>query len=183
MQTRATDIRRRVGFMTSTDINSAIRVHGPALLAYATWLTGGDRHLGEDVAQETWLRVWTHSERLHEDFGSVRGWLRRIAHNVAVDQHRRRRARPTEINLTEPRVHNTAVTPDHADAVHNRIDVGTMLKTLSPAHRTTLAEVYFADRTSTMAGSTLGIPAGTVKSRVHIALNSLRDRFDIQQAA
>lgn len=82
-----------------------VRAHGAALLAYATRLTGGDRGRAEDVVQETFLRAWNHLERLTTQPGSVHGWLRRVAHNLAVDGHRARQARPTELELTA----------DHAD--------------------------------------------------------------------
>jgi RNA polymerase sigma-70 factor, ECF subfamily len=52
--------------------------------------------------------------------------------------------------------------------------VDAVLDNLSSEHRSTLVEVYFADRTARSAASVLGVPVGTVKSRVHHALNTLR---------
>jgi RNA polymerase sigma-70 factor (ECF subfamily) len=155
-------------------IDSVVEAHGPALLAYATRLTGGDRHSAEDVVQETWLRAWRHVDRLTEDLGSVRGWLMRVAHNIAIDQHRGRRARPTEVELPEPDVPGTPLVPPPNDEVETRVVVDAVLDNLSAAHRDTLVEVYFADRTALSAASVLGVPVGTVKSRVHNALHTLR---------
>lgn len=169
--------------MTTTDINIVVREHGPALLAYAVRLTGGDRHLAEDVVQETWLRAWKNADRLTEDLGSIRAWLRRIAHNVAVDQHRSRRARPTEVNIAEQALDNAAVVADAVAQVDTRIDISGLLEHLSPAHRDTLVEIYYADHTTTTAAATLGIPVGTVKSRVHNALNNIRSSMSSLQAA
>ncbi|WP_038044503.1 sigma-70 family RNA polymerase sigma factor [Thermocrispum agreste] len=160
--------------MTGTDINQVIKEHGPALLAYAIRLTGGDRHLAEDVLQETWLRAWKNADRLTEELGSIRGWLRRIAHNVAIDLHRSRKARPTEVNLSDPMLHNAATVADPTDLIDTRIDLDEALEKLSPSHRTTVKKIYFEDRTTATAASMLGIPAGTVKSRIHNALNNLR---------
>ena len=170
--------------MTGTDINQVITEHGPALLAYAIRLTG-DRHLAEDVLQETWLRAWKNADRLTEDLGSIRGWLRRIAHNVAVDLHRSRKARPTEVNLSDPMLHNAAMVADPTDLINTRIDLNEALETLSPSHRTTVRQVYFEDNTTATTASVLGIPAGTVKSRIHNALNNLRTVLSptTQQAA
>jgi RNA polymerase sigma-70 factor (ECF subfamily) len=156
-------------------LESVVRAHGAALLAYATRATGGDRHAAEDVVQETWLRTWRHVDRLG-DLASVRSWLMRIAHNVAIDQHRRRRARPTEVELPDHEVEGVATVPGPDDEVETRIDVDAALEHLSAAHRDTLVEVYFADRTANGAASVLGVPVGTVKSRVHKALRALRDR-------
>jgi RNA polymerase sigma-70 factor (ECF subfamily) len=156
-------------------MDSVVRAHGAALLAYATRVTGGDRHAAEDVVQETWLRTWRNVDRLG-DIGSVRSWLMRIAHNVAVDQHRRRAARPTEVELPDHEFDGAAVVSGACEEVETRIDVDAALEHLSAAHRDTLVEVYFADRTAVAAASVLGVPVGTVKSRVHKALRTLRDQ-------
>jgi RNA polymerase sigma-70 factor (ECF subfamily) len=155
-------------------IDSVVRTHGAALLAYATRLTGGDRQIAEDIVQETWLRAWRHLDRLTEDRGSVRGWLIRVAHNIAVDLRRRREARLTEVELPEQELPGLAVIPAPNDEVETRVVVDAVLDHLSAVHRHTLVEVYFADRTAASAASVLGVPVGTVKSRIHNALRALR---------
>jgi RNA polymerase sigma-70 factor, ECF subfamily len=156
-------------------IDSVVAAHGAALLAYATRLTGGDRHRAEDVVQETWLRAWRHVDRLTEDRGSVRSWLMRVAHNIAIDQHRGRKARPAEVELQELPEVAVAVIPAPSEEVETRMVVDAVLDNLPAAHRHTLVEVYFADRTAASAASVLGVPVGTVKSRIHHALRALRE--------
>lgn len=163
-------------------MDSVIRAHRAALLSYTTRLTR-DRYLAEDVVQETWLRAWRHQNRLTEDFGSVRAWLFRVAHNVAIDMHRNRRARPTEVDIPSDELDQVAAIPDPGDEVENRLLVGSILDDLTECHRDTLVAVYFADRTANSAANVLGIPVGTVKSRVHHALRTLRDRLNMPQAA
>jgi RNA polymerase sigma-70 factor (ECF subfamily) len=158
-------------------IEEVMKAHGAALLAYATRLTGGDHHSAEDVVQETWLRAWRHAARLTEERGSVRGWLLKVAHNIAIDQHRSRRVRPTEVELPDQDVPGAPVVPPPADAVETRVDVNSALDNLSAVYRITLVEVYLADRTATSAASVLDVPVGTVKSRVHNALHALRTVF------
>jgi RNA polymerase sigma-70 factor (ECF subfamily) len=65
--------------------------------------------------------------------------------------------------------------PGPSDEVETRIVVDGVLHHLSDQHRTALVEVYFADRTASSAADVLGVPVGTVKSRVHNALRTLRD--------
>src|SRR4051812_39759686 len=81
--------------------DSALRAlyeqHAAPLLSYAIRLTGGDRGRAEDVVQETLLRAWRHPEALDPDRGPVRSWLFTVARNVAVDAHRARKSRPTEV--------------------------------------------------------------------------------------
>lgn len=155
-------------------IDSLVRSHSPTLVAYATRLTGGDPYTAEDIVQETWVRAWRHLDRLTEDHGSVRGWLMRVTHNVAVDSHRRVRARVTEVELFEQDMANTTVLPPSTTEVEMRVVVQAILRQLPEVHRRTLVEVYLADQTAKSAASHLGVPVGTVKSRVHKALGSLR---------
>jgi RNA polymerase sigma-70 factor (ECF subfamily) len=143
--------------------------HGRVLLAYVTRLTG-DRQLAEDVVQETLLRAWRHAGTLTEEKGSIRGWLLTVARNIATDKARARMARPAE-------VHEDAAPPvsvDHSDDVVNSIYVLEALQSLSPEHRAVLVEVYYGGKTAAEAAETLGVPAGTVKSRTYYALRALR---------
>src|SRR5260221_5514080 len=59
--------------------------NGAFILSYVTDLLR-DRYLAEDVVQETMLRAWRHCARFSPEKGSVRGWLIRVAHNIAVDK-------------------------------------------------------------------------------------------------
>ncbi|MGX7828852.1 sigma-70 family RNA polymerase sigma factor [Actinokineospora sp. 24-640] len=152
--------------------DSIVHTHRAALLAYATRLCGGDRHRAEDVVQETWVRAWRNRDRLIEERGSVRGWLIRVTHNVAMDQHRHRAARPTEVEMPET---DATFQPQADDQVLDRMLVDAALRTLPAQHRRTLVEVYFADRTAASAAEVLEVPTGTVKSRVHNALRNLRE--------
>lgn len=162
-------------------LDEVIRAHGAAVHSYVTRLTS-DRYLAEDIVQETWLRAWRNVDRLTEDRGSVRAWLLRVAHNVAVDLYRSRQARPTEVELPEQELEGVAVVPSPSEEVETRIVVGTILDHLSAAHRATLVEVYFADRTALSAASVLGVPVGTVKSRVHNALRLIREALPLPLA-
>jgi RNA polymerase sigma-70 factor, ECF subfamily len=159
-------------------VRSLYEEHGRVLLAYATRLMS-DSHHAEDVVQETMLRAWRNAERLTPERGSVISWLMRVAHNVAIDKIRARRARPDEVDeKAAPAVSQH----DHAGDVVESIFVAAALQKLTPAHRTVLREVYFADRTAAEAAKTLGLPVGTVKSRVHHALRQLRLHLDEQRA-
>jgi RNA polymerase sigma-70 factor (ECF subfamily) len=146
--------------------------HGRYLVAYAARLTG-DRQLAEDIVQETLLRAWKHADRLSEGQGSVRGWLLTVTRNIATDKARARRSRPPEVEES-PEVHDVRTDRDHAEDVANSLVVADALRKLSPEHRAALIETYYVGRTMTEAAQVLGIPPGTVKSRVHYALQQLR---------
>jgi RNA polymerase sigma factor (sigma-70 family) len=180
-------LRRKVSpgdaaFPAETDpdllISALDAQHRPALVAYVTRLVS-DPYQAEDVVQETMVRAWRNADRLTPERGSISGWLKRVAHNVAVDKIRARRARPAEILVAEA---PPQVLPDHSPNVVETIFVKHALERLSPAQRAVLREVYFADRTAAQAAEELGIPVGTVKSRVHHALRNLRVHLEEQMA-
>ena len=159
--------------VSDAGFNELVAAHRAAILAYATRLTGGDVHRAEDASQEVWIRAWNHRERLTSERGSVRGWLLRVTHNVVVDQHRARSARATEVELAAGI--DRPATGDRCDDVLTSLAVRPVLDRLAKPHREIIIELYFRDRTATQAAATLRLPVGTVKSRLHHALRTLRD--------
>ena len=164
----------RVGSPTATDERALRRLWdeqaGP-LLAYVLRLTGGDRPRAEDVVQETLVAAWRHPEALDPARGPIRPWLLTVARRLVIDQHRARRARPTEVSdegLAE------IGADDGVDAALNRWLISDALATLTPEHREALVHTYYAGRTVSEAAVVLGIPPGTVKSRVFYALRAMR---------
>lgn len=154
-------------------IRSVYEEHGGALLAYATRLTG-DRATAEDVVQETLIRAWRHSDALVNGKGSVRGWLLTVVRNIVTDRYRAKAARPAEVAESPA---TPPVEEDHADSVVDTMTVLGALDRLTPEHRDVLTELYYRERSVAEAADTLGIPAGTVKSRSHYALKALRETF------
>jgi RNA polymerase sigma-70 factor (ECF subfamily) len=146
--------------------------HGDALFTHAVRLTGGDRQRAEDLAQETLLRAWRHPEVLDPEQGAVRSWLFTTARNLAMDAWRRRETRPGEVvtdMLPEP-----PPSADEADRAVEAWTVAEALRRLSLPHRAVLVDCFYQGRSVAEAAARLGVPAGTVKSRTHFALRSLR---------
>lgn len=158
-------------------VTSLYAEYGATLLTYVTRLLS-DPHQAEDVVQETMLRAWRHADRLTAEYGSVIGWLTRVAHNIAIDKIRARNARPAETPNTDAPATEAPTAGDHAGDVIDGLYVATALRALTPAHREVLHHVYFHDRTAAETAHRLGLPVGTVKSRIHHALRRLRDALD-----
>lgn len=154
-------------------IRSVYEEHGGALLAYAARLTG-DRAMAEDVVQETLIRAWRNSDVLVNGKGSVRGWLLTVARNIITDRYRARAARPAEVAESPA---TPPIEEDHADGVVDTMAVLGALDRLTPEHRDVLTELYLRGRSVAEAAESLGVPAGTVKSRSHYALKALRGLF------
>ena len=145
--------------------------HAPVLLAYALRLTGGDRARAEDIVQETMVRAWRHLDRLDRDAGPVRPWLFTVAQRLAIDAHRARRARPTEVG--DAALASVAGL-DELEHALDRIVVTEALDSLSREHRAVIVETYYRGRSVADTAQVLGIPEGTVKSRCYYALRALK---------
>ncbi|GAA4090479.1 MULTISPECIES: sigma-70 family RNA polymerase sigma factor [Actinomadura] len=146
------------------------REHGAALTAFVLRLTGGDRQWAEDVVQETMIRAWRGADRL-EPGVSPMPWLATIARRIVIDGRRRRRARPPEVGDGPL---ESLPAADGLDRVLRKVVVAEALSSLSDAHREVLTETVLRDRTVAQAAEVLGVPVGTVKSRVYYALRALR---------
>ena len=144
---------------------------GP-LLSFVLRLTAGDRQQAEDVVQETMVRAWREAHRLDLTEPSLMPWLATVARRIVIDEDRRRRARPPEVG--GDMVDKPPVADDETESLLRKVVVVEALQDLSVAHREVLNETILRDRTVNEAAEVLGIPVGTVKSRVYYALKALR---------
>jgi RNA polymerase sigma factor (sigma-70 family) len=148
------------------------RYRGPLLL-FVLRLTAGDRQQAEDVVQETMVRAWREAQRLDLSERSLMPWLATVARRIVIDEQRRKRARPSEIGGAEV-VERAPVAADETEHLLRKVLVAEALQALSVAHREVLNETILRDRTVNEAAEVLGVPVGTVKSRVYYALKALR---------
>ncbi|MFG1806402.1 sigma-70 family RNA polymerase sigma factor [Streptomyces sp. NPDC049040] len=151
------------------------REHAGALYAYVLRLVAGDRFLAEDVVQETLLRAWKSASRLDPAARSLRPWLVTVARRIVIDGHRSRQARPPE---TSPAGLDQLPANDEMERSLRLMTISDALQDLSDAHREALIETYFRGRTVNEAAQELGLPAGTVRSRVFYALRALRNALE-----
>jgi RNA polymerase sigma-70 factor, ECF subfamily len=142
---------------------------GP-LFSYALRATG-DRQRAEDLVQETLARAWERADRFDPARGSAGAWLFTIARNLMIDGWRADAARPRSTPLGETDV------PLGVDEVDRALEAWQMteaLRQLSPEHRAVIVETYYGARSVAATASRLGIPEGTVKSRLFYGLRALR---------
>ena len=139
------------------------------LWRYVVHLTG-DRALAEDIVQETLLRAWRKLSVLDQHESSARAWLFKVARNLVIDGTRsaHNRHEITTDTLPEP------VTADETDALLDSWLLADALTTLSVEHRTVIVHAYYGGRPVAEIARELGIPEGTVKSRLHYGLHALR---------
>lgn len=159
-------------------VRSLYSEHAEGLLLFVLRLTGGDRQRAEDVVQETLLRAWRHAHELADGGrASLRPWLVAVARRIVIDGYRSRKARPPE---TDDASLATLAAPDETDRVLQLLVLNDAMRGLTAAHREVVFETYFRGRTVQEAAEVLGLPVGTVKSRVYYALRALRIALEEQ---
>ncbi len=145
-----------------------------------------DDHAAEDLLQEVFLRVWTRAEQWNGQ-GAFKGWLFRIATNLALNQLRSQRRRPQQpletVEDLEGKggsdapawlVDNVNPGPDQAvEASEQNIRLQQIIQDLPVDKREVFHLVHQVEMSLREAADELGIPEGTAKSRLHYA----RERF------
>jgi RNA polymerase sigma-70 factor, ECF subfamily len=129
--------------------------------------------LAEELAQETMLSVWRKAALFDADRASASTWIFTIARNLRIDAARRTRDPMTLVGEIEPDA------PEEPFAIVARQQSQTIvrdaLKRLPAEQRQVLALSFFEERPHSEIATTLGIPLGTVKSRVRLAISKLRE--------
>lgn len=135
----------------------------------------GNQSDAEDVVQESLLRVKRGLERYIP--GSLHGWLARIVTNVFLDETRRRKRRPqTHLPDDPDRVIERGPASDEALAMVSLPDhVQDALNTLADEFRQAVVLCDLAGLTYDEIAEQVGVPVGTVRSRVHRGRVRLRE--------
>jgi len=146
----------------------------PRLKTYLT-RQGADEGLAEDVTQEAMLTVWHRAASFDPTKAGVSTWIYTIARNKRID--RLRRESYPEIELDDP-----ALAPDvpaTAEAALDTAETENRLRramtTLPPEQAELLRLAFYEDKTHSMIADQRGLPLGTVKSRIRLALQRLRN--------
>lgn len=146
----------------------------PRVKAYVMKL-GGDAASAEELAQETMVLVWRKAALFDPTKASAATWIFTLARNLRIDAFRRER-RP-ELDPDDP-----ALSPDPEPAADSIMDrqqaadrLGAAIAELSLHEQALLKLAYYEDKSHSMIASELGIPLGTVKSRLRLAFGKLRN--------
>jgi RNA polymerase sigma-70 factor (ECF subfamily) len=140
------------------------------LLYYATKLLGNEE-AALDVLQDVWVSVFRNLRRLR-DPASLRPWLYRLTHGVAVDRIRvsasRERAEEAHSELF-PEVAEPSFSQEDADAIHEALDQ------LELKHREVLVLHFLEDFSIAEIAVVVDCPEGTVKSRIYHAKKAMKE--------
>jgi RNA polymerase sigma factor (sigma-70 family) len=157
----ATDDRRAAfEALADGELDGAYRLAGIIL---------GDRWQAEDATHDAVVQAWLRfgSLRDRDRFGA---WFQRIVVNICRDRMRERVRRPITVGGDVDRS-----VADGSPLVDERLALDRAFAELSPDHRLTLVLRFYADLPVEQIAAVLGIPVGTVKSRIHVAVGRMRD--------
>lgn len=157
--------------------------HGDAVAGYLLRLTD-DVQEAEDLMQETMLRALKDPRTERRSSDHQRAWLHVVARNLAIDRlrsayHRREYSDDADPPASAASATATSATatpgdPGWAEEVLDRWLISEALASISPAHREVIVRGYYWDESVAQIADDLGIPAGTVKSRMHHGMRALR---------
>lgn len=142
----------------------------------------GEPEAAEDVVHDAFISAWRGAATYRTERGNVRGWLLSIAHHRAVDVLRRKTTfRPAPLEAAE---HRQADDDTAEESIRNveHASVRAALEALPPAQRRTVELAYFGGYTHVELAELMGVPLGTVKGRMRIALQKLRRALEAQHA-
>ena len=161
--------------MTVSGVLTRIEGCIPALRRYATALLR-NREDADDLVHDCLVRAL---DKLHtrRDDADVRAWLFAIMHNLFISQLRRAKARPAGEPLDESHEAAVSMRPDQESGLHWR-DMIRALNKLPVEQRTVVLLVSVEDLSYAEAASVLGIPIGTVMSRLARGRERLRQLTD-----
>jgi RNA polymerase sigma factor (sigma-70 family) len=135
----------------------------------------GDAQLAEDIAQQTFERAWRHAQMYDSRRGSVKTWLRTIAHNLAIDAVRARRPTPVAPEDFDSLLDVVTDTPERhalADETSSRMRAAVAKLPREQARALVMAGIY--GMTAKQVSEVEQIPLGTAKTRIRTAMGKLR---------
>ncbi|MGR3434583.1 MAG: sigma-70 family RNA polymerase sigma factor [Shimia sp.] len=133
---------------------------------------GADGALAEEAAQEVMATVWHKAHMFDPARASAATWIFTIARNKAIDAIRKQRRPEPEDLAWGPEAE-----PDQADVLGLQQDAARLaeaIRALPEKQRDLIRRAYYGDLTHAEIAAQTGLPLGTIKSRIRLALDRLR---------
>lgn len=142
-----------------------------------------DPQLAEEVLQEVFFRVWQQGSAFRSTRGTLITWLLSITHNLAIDEVRKRNRRPQKAESETPELVLGGVADTSTDIEEEvwlsgvRTAINTALERLPGEQRDVIELAYFRGMTQREIAEVLAQPLGTVKTRMRLGLQKLREQL------
>ncbi len=134
-----------------------------------------DEAMAEDSLQDAFVRIWQKIHTYDESKGRLFTWMLNVARNIAIDKLRANTSRKAE--LTSSLSPNIASKGPSTTLQIDHIGIREIVDGLPPDQKMVIELIYFQGYTQAEVAEEFEIPLGTVKSRVRLAMNYLRDKI------
>jgi RNA polymerase sigma-70 factor (ECF subfamily) len=141
---------------------------------------GAPPELAEELAQESLLTVWRRAGAYNPTVAAASTWIFTIARNLRID-HARRAARATQLRDPLEELAPEAAPDEALSAVQDERRIRGAMATLPHDQAMVISLAFFADKPHSEIAIDLGLPLGTVKSRLRLAMARLRALLDDRQ--
>jgi RNA polymerase sigma factor (sigma-70 family) len=137
-----------------------------------------DTATAEDVLQETFVKIWHSFTSYSTEKGRLFTWMVNVARNLAIDKLRSKDFKNQ--NKNQELENNVTFIDEQNNTVYNPdlLGIKELVQTLKPDQKSILELVYFKGYTHVEAADELGIPLGTIKTRLRMAIQQLRKHFN-----
>lgn len=137
-----------------------------------------DTAIAEDVLQETFVKIWNSFSGYSSEKGRLFTWMVNIARNLAIDKVRSKDFKNQ--NKNQELENNVTFIDEQRNTVYKPelLGIRELVATLKPEQKSILDLVYFKGYTHVEASEELGVPLGTIKTRLRMAIQQLRKHFN-----
>ena len=137
-----------------------------------------DTTTAEDVLQETFVKIWHSFPSYSTEKGRLFTWMVNIARHLAIDKLRSKDFKNQ--NKNQELENNVTFIDEQRNTVYKPelLGIKDLVQTLKPEQKLILELVYFKGYTHVEAADELGVPLGTIKTRLRMAILQLRKHFN-----
>ena len=140
----------------------------------------GDPAAAEEITQDVFLRVWQRARQYRAERGKVSTWLSGIARHRAIDRLRRRGSRPEQYSVAwadvAPGAEPSVDGPERSVTLTlERARIRAAMAHLPEEQKQALALAYYQGLTQSQMAQVLDLPLGTVKTRIRLGMQKLRE--------
>jgi RNA polymerase sigma factor (sigma-70 family) len=176
------DVRDRIVAGDDTALREVYDQYASFVYGLATRVIG-DTRAAEDVSQDVFVAFWERPSAFDPERGSLRTWLGTLTHRRAVDYVRREEARRRRAEREASRAVAMPDVEEMATALVTAERVRAALDVLPAEQRRAIQLAYFGGKTYRQVAETLGIPEGTAKSRLRLALRRIAQALEAEGGA
>lgn len=132
-----------------------------------------DRDAAEEIAQRTFIAVWEHARQFNTE-RPFRPWFFRIVVNMAIKEAQRQQRLQPIASIEYQLVEKTSDLATLIETTETNAELHVAIRQLAPAQRAVVVQRYFLGLSEAEMSDELGVPPGTIKSRLFAARQSLR---------